>query len=314
MAGSTDTGDPAVVYVLVIGQNASVYDATGIVVAPHVVLTAAHVIAGVATVPTASFRVFTDSDRRNHGSNPAYWLSVREAHVDPAFKYGDTTAGHDIGVLILNAPTSIPPLPLNRAAMDQSLIGQTVRFSGYGVTSRTDALLASSQLRREASSTIAGVLPYYFNTTMGGSQSCSGDSGGPALVMSAGLETVAGVVSMNDFACTSTAFARVDVSAAFIDQWIARVDPPSLDGGAQMDAGEGEPDEAAPLLDAAGAEEGHMGAIDSAVTVAANSINDPGARRSGCSVAHSTSRPGSFVAMMIVLSGALLYRRRCLLR
>ncbi len=124
---------------------------------------------------------------------------------------------------------------------------------------------------------------------------------------------------MNDFACASTAFARVDVSAAFIDQWIARVDPPSLDGECSNDAADGQRDDATPLLDAAGVGDGDVAAADSAVTadadsIDADSINSVGARRSGCSVAHGTGRPGSFVAMMMMLGVALVGRRHGLLR
>ena len=241
VGGATDFDDAAVVYVLILSGDAGASLGTGTVVSPHVVLTAAHVVDRYLGDPAGSFRVFIGVDRRATGSNPDNWLSVREAHADPGFNARFMGSGHDVGVLILDAPTVIPPKPINRAPVDMTWVGKSMRIVGYGITSSDDINATTSGLRREATTSIQSVGSSFLGTAGSTEQPCGGDSGGPGMVIIDGVEKVAGVVSTGDATCTTESFARVDVSAAFVDQWIAAVDGPPHDAGTDA------PEEAAPI-------------------------------------------------------------------
>jgi len=162
VGGATDFDDAAVVYVLILSGDAGASLGTGTVVSPHVVLTAAHVVDRYLGDPAGSFRVFIGVDRRATGSNPDNWLSVREAHADPGFNARFMGSGHDVGVLILDAPTVIPPKPINRAPVDMTWVGKSMRIVGYGITSSDDINATTSGLRREATTSIQsrGVSPW----------------------------------------------------------------------------------------------------------------------------------------------------------
>jgi len=228
--GTEDAGDPAVVYIIIDSGKGQFAAATGTVVSPHVVLTAAHVL---SVYGTPSFRIFTGPNRKEAGADPN-WLYVSEAHGDPGFNGKLGTSGHDVAVLILSSPTAIEPARLNRAQATLAWIGNTVRTVGYGINASTDVLADSAGVRRQGTSTITAVNSTTFSSSVGGEQPCGGDSGGPAFMNIDGAEVIAGVVSNGDATCNGVSFARVDPSAAFVDQWIAKFDP-TADAGADVD-------------------------------------------------------------------------------
>jgi secreted trypsin-like serine protease len=304
--GTEDADDPAVVYIVISSGMGQAAAATGTVVSPHVVLTAAHVL---SVFDTPTFRVFTGKNQMETGSNPDEWLSVREAHADPGFNPRVTTSGHDVAVLILSGATAIPPLEFNRAPATLAWIGMSVRTVGYGITSNTDVVGATAGVRRQGMTAISGVNTYSFSSAMGEEQPCGGDSGGPAFASIDGIEVLAGVVSNGDPMCNGVSFARVDTSAAFVDPWIAMLDPElPLDGGGDRGGNAGG-DADSSGIDPEAREDG--GIEEDAAADRSTSSNPVEAPSGGaCAMRRASSRPPAWMMMGAALGFANSIRRK----
>ncbi|HEY3592410.1 MAG TPA: trypsin-like serine protease [Polyangiaceae bacterium] len=281
LGGAVDSNDPAVVYILINGTGSTQTNvATGTIIAPHVVLTAAHVVNVFAS---STYRIFTGPELDHDGGNPGpqYWLNAKETHADPGYNARVRTSGHDLALIILGDPTNIKPAPYNRAPADLSWIGRSIRSVGYGVTSPDDSIGESAGIRRQGATQISMLGTYFLSSMTGGEQPCGGDSGGPAFMDIDGVEAIVGVDSSGDASCAGSTFTRVDTSAAFIDQWIAQVDPDFLsDGGA--DAGPADP------VDAGGSDDdGSTGAggADMQPIDQGTDVQDSG----GCAMGHGSS-------------------------
>jgi hypothetical protein len=328
IGGTTDPGDPAVVMVLgavptSVGGTGTAYQGTGSVISPHVVLTAAHLFTKVLSDPHASsavFYVFTASDQTAQGGQHTNPLSAREVHVDPAYNPTYPASGHDFAVMILDSPTAIPPLPLNRAPVDSSWVGKPMRFVGYGVTSSGDVTGASANIRREGTSRIGNIDSLFLISAPGGaSQPCYGDSGGPALVTIGGVEMLAGVLSYGDQSCLAGEFGRVDNVLPFIDRWIANFDP-GFDAGVALDASkDAVPDAPGLMDDAAIADDVAQspspdspdgGGVETGVGEQNPAIGEPTTTSSGCSIPGGMQRrPGLLVVAIALVVGAFFRRR-----
>ena len=164
---------------------------SGTLVAPNVVVTAAHCVAG-----GCSQRVFVGDDVTFPGDGQV--IEVREAIAHPGYR-PPSPAG-DLAVLILAEQANVPhraiagPQALRAAA--------TVRLAGYG---NTDALSSGGYGRRRMVDVpIAGTDPKYgadpetefvAGAPLLDRDSCNGDSGGPAYVQAGGGWYLAGATS-----------------------------------------------------------------------------------------------------------------------
>ncbi len=198
--GTFDDGDPAVV---ALTDTSGDVVCTATLVAPRVVVAAAHCL------------LFGLPDYAYVGPDPAAgggtFVPIVAGEQNPTFDF-DTLTG-DISVLILAQPVAAPPVALSRRA---PVVGEPARFVGYGYTE----VGPSGEYGRkyQVSAPITSVEP----TTFGyGVATCNGDSGGPAFVVEAGGEVLAGVTSWGDGPCSSFGYdTRVDAYADWVQGYI----------------------------------------------------------------------------------------------
>lgn len=234
IAGSDDSGDPAVVMVLSqVPGSTSGNLCSGAIVSPHVVLTAAHCVDPSVVGMGVRFEVFVGPVLNNMAPMSDFF-GVAETHFDTAFNKGDPTAGHDVGIVILKAPTSIAPLAFNRSPLASSLIGQPGRLVGYGITSASDTMGTTAGTRRQAPTKLNSVDPLLVGFEDGTHSICEGDSGGPAFMTLGGKELIVGVTSYGFTNCPPSSpgmDTRVDAYTGFIDPYVLQFDPPAAKGG-----------------------------------------------------------------------------------
>jgi len=149
---------------------------SGTLVAPNVVVTAGHCVAG-----GCASRVFVGQDVTE--PNAGEVIPVRSAVAHPEYRPPGPT--HDLSVLILSEDSTSPPRAIADADMLRAAstvrlagFGNTDVFSsgGYGLRRMVDVPLASSDPRfgsDPATEFVAGA-PFLDR------DSCNGDSGGPA--------------------------------------------------------------------------------------------------------------------------------------
>jgi MYXO-CTERM domain-containing protein len=231
VGGVLDTGDPAIV---------EFADAcTAEVISPHVLITAAHC---VTPAPKSKYMViFTGPDDSEQSGGVT--VQVEEVHAHPGYNAKASTSIHDVGVVILQKPVTIKPLPLNRTPLTNAMKGQPVRIVGYGTTQANGADQGFGQ-RRQATSPLISFDDNWVNVGTSTANQCFGDSGGPALMMIGGQEVIVGVDSIGtDSGNTCQKYnsdTRIDEELAFIDPFVVANDPGSVvgaGGGSGADAG-----------------------------------------------------------------------------
>lgn len=229
------------------------FSCTGTVIAPRVVLTAAHCVEDLhfgGFTPARDYKVATGraNPRRDEGGEI---LRVSAAHVFPAFEPGNIHG--DAALLILASPTTAPAMPLAGAADGALYAGGTpVRLAGWGLT-RADARSAPDALHTTTGAVLdpaackARVPAFYppYSTALqmcttdppdkrnGG---CFGDSGGPAIAQRAdGTPVQIGIVSSGGPECSTklpNVFTRVDRVSTWAAEWVAATElgapPPAL--------------------------------------------------------------------------------------
>jgi len=206
VGGKPDYGHPAVGALLM--DNGL---CTGTLIAPSVVLTAAH------CVEDGFPKVFVQG---TNALAPGEILTVADARIHPDYgthvEQGIEVAWNDIALVRLSGASNVPPIGL---ADDDSVgIGHAVTFVGFGLT---DPESSSFGRKYKMTTDIALVWKEgFWNVTNPDAlhNTCYGDSGGPALIDEEGKEQVFGVVSSGDPDCKATGYSiRVDRNRAFID-------------------------------------------------------------------------------------------------
>jgi V8-like Glu-specific endopeptidase len=211
VGGVTDTGDPAVVSLKAGYDIASSQQyCTGTLIAPQTVLTAAHCINAYGA-SVKYFVVFGTDD-----SAPTDYRQIVAQYKNPSYT-GASGSGHDEGVLKLSSPVlNVTPILPNPVALNSSNVGQSIRHVGFGSTSGAGS---GNGLKRQVTYTVRQITTLELESGATGKQTCGGDSGGPALMVTAGspLERVVGTVSYGDPDCTVYGMdARVDMDLAWI--------------------------------------------------------------------------------------------------
>jgi V8-like Glu-specific endopeptidase len=182
-------------------------------VAPNVVLTAAHCVADPG-IHTLSFLGGEDLMR------PDFNFAGREWHAHPM--YTGVAPEYDLGVVIIEGDTAAQGItPIPPSCETTRLIGQVIQAVGYGATStsggwNTRRWWTTLAVTRESPNYYSA----YGNDVTG---TCQGDSGGPMLyTMDDGLPYVMGVVSSGDSedCLGNTYYPRTDFHCDFIREYI----------------------------------------------------------------------------------------------
>lgn len=214
---------------------------TGTVVAPRVVLTAAHCIESQETgafTPAGDYALATGTTSPGQ-TEPQNFFGVAETHVFPGFDPGSLRG--DAGILILDHPTTAPPLALAGPAEAAFYTGGApVQLAGWGLT-RANALRGPGSLRATEMVVQSPALcrrktrnfyrPYSTAAqlctlaTPANSGGCFGDSGGPAIAQRAdGTPVQLGVISTGGPSCSTklpNVLTRADLVSAWVAEWIA---------------------------------------------------------------------------------------------
>ncbi len=204
--GTATTGDLGVA-ALVQGDTLI---CTATLVAPRVLLTAAHCVPDGA-LPDAFF-----GDAPASGGTRLHVLAVlRHPTFDAA------TLTDDIAIVLLDgaAPAGATPWPLPSTPLDASSVGLPLRLVGFGRTGPADTTPAQ---KRVGTASLGALTATELSFAPSPSQTCSGDSGGPAFATRGGVEAIVGVTSSGDPSCAQTASdTRVDAYESFLAPWLA---------------------------------------------------------------------------------------------
>jgi antitoxin component YwqK of YwqJK toxin-antitoxin module/V8-like Glu-specific endopeptidase len=203
--GTVDLGDTAVLGLVtqapLCGADSTTAQlfCTGALIAPRVVLTAAHC---TSSFPLVGSRVYAGTDL---ASEPGQRLDVAELRRHPGWT-AENPRVNDIALLVLEEPAPIAPVLPIETALDSAFVGTTVRVAGFGMD---DAGQVGT--KRQGTARVTALAADTFDLAAAPAMSCAGDSGGPVLVDVGGESRVAGVTSFGDAACRVGTNTRVDV-------------------------------------------------------------------------------------------------------
>jgi hypothetical protein len=261
IGGTPDTKDRAAVLIVIqdsvnpLGSNSEL--CTGVVVSPHVVLTAGHCVDERWAGTGKDYFVFFGDDANDatqiNDPKEIGKTAMRVAHPDlsgPMATAVPTKA--DFGVIMLTKAATVTPVPLRRDAITAGDVGKQVLGVGYG----RETPDAGDGRRDSMTASISSFDEHLLVLDPGAHSMCEGDSGGPSILDG----EVVGIASYGEHAsCTGHNYSgRVDVYASWIDGYIRMADPGFLpEDDAGSDAGVDVPD--AGNADAVGAGNGSHG-------------------------------------------------------
>jgi hypothetical protein len=214
--GIADDGDLGVVALLWPGDERP--RCTGTLVAPRVVVTAAH-----CETPAPPTAVFFGADPTLGGTT----VAVLDARAEPGFD--PVTLVDDLAVVLLAAPAAVTPWPLWMGPPEALAPGAPLRLVGFGATAASDR---APPRKHAGTATVAAVAAATFSFQPDPAQTCRGDSGGPAFLTAGGTEYLVGVTSYGDPACAAGATdTRVDRYRAFVQGYVAETSPSAAAAG-----------------------------------------------------------------------------------
>lgn len=194
----TEPGDFDGVVAVVAGSGLC----TGTVVAPRLVLTAAHCLAGLRQ--DTEVEVYFGQE-----INAADKVAATDYGVHPRFCPDCKEDIYDYGYVVIASDFTVPGgflLPVTtQEEWDEAMVGgREVTLVGYGEDPEIDALKKGIGIKREVTTTIRRFSDRGLEFYAGGMQqdSCNGDSGGPAFIrVGSGALRLAGITSRGSNPC-----------------------------------------------------------------------------------------------------------------
>jgi trypsin len=226
-------------------QGKGGFACTGTVVAPRVILTAAHCVEDLergSFTPAGNYAVATGTTTLGQALRENVFRVV-DTHVFPGFDPGNLRG--DAGILVLDRPTAAPVIPLAGPA-DAAFYagGATVQLAGWGLTranaqdgadslqATTLVVQSSSACKQRTRRTYPSFSPAgqlcALDVPAGRSGGCYGDSGGPAIGLRPdGSQVQLGVISTGGPFCNTklpNVLTRADFIAPWVAEWIAAIE------------------------------------------------------------------------------------------
>lgn len=182
--GEDDNGDRAVVALL---QGGKVF-CTGVLITSSVVATAAHCV-----TPTPPEQIYFGSDP---STKKGTFIAVTTTRAHPDFD--EDSLENDVAVVGLATEAPVAPLNIVTTEFDASFVGREIRLIGFGATGPDQ----TAHLRKRTGTTvITSYTDDDFRFRPAPSQTCVGDSGGPALTKVGDHEAIIGLTSSGDSNC-----------------------------------------------------------------------------------------------------------------
>lgn len=205
----------------------------GVILAAHWVITAQHCVTDSPNLSVTAG--VTDLNNLSQ----AQVRTVETVFLYPWVKTGFNGWNRDVALLRLSAPLNISgakakPIPLLPPIESGAVApGKTVRVTGWGdldaegTVSPTALQGVSTRVMSNQAAAELWDFPVQpdeiaYNSAPGGIGSCSGDSGGPVTVLSAGVRKLAGVVSWGPELCGEAGMPDVGARITSYFDWITK--------------------------------------------------------------------------------------------